>query len=57
MNDILIFAAGCFVSLIVAAAVGLLMWGAAQEPEEVLPDTQGKGRTATPPPSVSSARV
>lgn len=36
MNDFFIFALGCFVSLIVASAVGLLLWGAAQEPRAEL---------------------
>jgi hypothetical protein len=36
MSDFFIFALGCFVSLIVASAVGLLLWGAAQEPRAAL---------------------
>ncbi len=32
MSDLHIFVVGCFVSLIVASAVGLLLWGAANEP-------------------------
>lgn len=32
MNDLLIFLAGTFVTLMVAGAVGLLMWAASVEP-------------------------
>ena len=32
MSDIVIFGMGLFVSLVVACAVGLLLWGAAHEP-------------------------
>ena len=32
MSDILLFFIGCFVSLIVASAVALLLWAAANEP-------------------------
>jgi hypothetical protein len=31
VSDVFIFIMGCFVSLAVASAVGLLMWGAANE--------------------------
>lgn len=40
MNDIVIFAMGCIVSLFVASAVGLLLWGAANEPKGSLAATQ-----------------
>lgn len=32
MNDVMIFIVGCVVTLAVMAAVGVLFWGAAQEP-------------------------
>jgi len=32
VTDVFIFGIGCLVSLIVAAAVGLILWGASQEP-------------------------
>lgn len=32
MNEAILFAFGCFVTLMVFGAVGLLMWGAANEP-------------------------
>jgi hypothetical protein len=32
VSEVIIFAFGCFVSLIVLSAVGLLLWGAANEP-------------------------
>ena len=32
MSDVYIFCMGFFVSLVVASAVGLLLWGAANEP-------------------------
>jgi hypothetical protein len=34
VSDALIFGFGVFVSLLVAAAIVLLLWGAQQEPEE-----------------------
>ena len=34
MSDLAIFAMGTFVTLLVACAVGILIWGAAQEPAE-----------------------
>ena len=34
MNDLFIFGAGFIVTLFVSAAVGLLVWGAANEPQE-----------------------
>ena len=41
MSDVIIFVVGCFVSLVVAGAVGLLMWGAAHEPDGgLLPSLQ-----------------
>ena len=41
MNDVIIFGLGCFVSLVVASAVGLLFWGAANEPRGgVLPNDE-----------------
>lgn len=49
MSDIIIFAVGCFFSLIVAGAVALLFWGAANEPRgELFPSKQ------TRPPSPRS---
>jgi hypothetical protein len=36
VSDFFILALGCFVSLIVASAVGLLLWGAAHEPRAEL---------------------
>lgn len=39
MSDVIIFAMGCLFSSIVACAVGLLLWGAANEPRgELLPE-------------------
>lgn len=32
MSDVIVFFMGCFVSLMVLGAVGLLLWGAANEP-------------------------
>ncbi|MFT5292523.1 MAG: hypothetical protein ACI8QS_003571 [Planctomycetota bacterium] len=32
MNESFIFLIGCFVTLVVGAAIGLLVWGAANEP-------------------------
>ncbi len=38
MSDVVIFCMGCLVSLFVASAVGLLLWGASNEPRgSVLP--------------------
>ena len=38
MSDVYIFCMGCFVSLIIASAVDLLLWGAANEPRgSILP--------------------
>lgn len=36
MSDVLLFFIGCLVTLMVAAAVGLLLWGAANEPRGTL---------------------
>lgn len=45
MIDIGIFALGCFVSLFVLAAVGLLLWGAANERSSVLGPQDPSART------------
>ncbi len=42
MSDVIIFGMGCFVSLVVAGAVGLLMWGAANEPRGGLPSRESE---------------
>ena len=34
MSDLFIFFVGCVVTVMVASAVGLLLWGAAREPRE-----------------------
>ena len=45
MNDSFIFLFGCFVSLIVASSVGLLLWGASNEPEDgELPNEEQQGQ-------------
>jgi hypothetical protein len=60
MNDVIIFGMGCFVSLVVASAVGLLLWGAANEPRGgVLPtkkSDQATSQTKPNPPAPASAR-
>ena len=45
MSDLLLFFIGCLVSLVVLSAVGLLLWGAANEPGSSFAskDTQAKG--------------
>jgi hypothetical protein len=54
MSDLYIFVLGCFVSLLVAAAVGLLMWGAANEPRgELLPSM----KSSDPKPESRSVPV
>lgn len=60
MSDIIIFCMGCFVSLVVASAVGLLLWGAANEPRGgVVPgkkSDQAVPQTTPTPPTPASAR-
>ena len=47
MSDFALFFIGCFVSLIVLAAVGLLIWGAANEPRgSIVPQ---RSKTPVPP--------
>jgi hypothetical protein len=54
MSEVIIFGVGCFVSLIVASAVGLLLWGAANEPRGGF--VPGREEEATPPkPRASEA--
>lgn len=51
MNEFSLFLVGCFVSLIVLSAVGLLLWGAAQEPRGgVVPERKG-ARALRPVPA------
>ena len=59
MNDVIIFGMGCFVSLVVASAVGLLLWGAANEPRGgVVPAKTDRVVPQTTPtsPTPASAR-
>ena len=57
MSDFLLFFIGCFVSLVVLSAVGLLMWGAAREPRgTLLPRRVVQSRTSPEPARVRTAR-
>ena len=47
MNDLILFLLGCFVSLVILSAVGLLMWGAANEPRGSL---LSRRSGSSPPP-------
>jgi len=41
MDDLLLFLIGCIMTTMVAGAVGLLMWGAANEPKgELFPSSE-----------------
>lgn len=48
MSDIIIFGIGCFVSLMVAGAVGLLLWGASNEPSGNLVTGTDSGAPGSP---------
>ncbi|MFT5049818.1 MAG: hypothetical protein ACI8QZ_001211 [Chlamydiales bacterium] len=51
MSHVIIFGMGCFVSLIVASAVSLLLWGAAHEPHgETLPSKGNRKPEPQPRP-------
>lgn len=54
MNDALLFFIGCFVSVMVASAVGLLLWGAANEPRGSLLPRKGSDKAA---PDVQNSRA
>jgi len=45
MSDLILFLVGCVVSLMVAGAVGLLLWGAASEPRG---SVFSRGKAVTP---------
>lgn len=55
MSDVILFGVGCLVTMVVASAVGLLLWGASQEPQgDLLPDREARQpepRVPTEPPS------
>ena len=54
MSDVVIFIMGCLVSIVVLSAVGLLFWGAANEPRGgLVPQAEPKRTVARPAPSVS----
>jgi len=55
MNDLSIFVIGCIVSLVVVGAVGLLLWGAANEPEEVLASRGSAKRAPSHRPAANTA--
>ena len=59
MSDLYIFGMGCFVSVICASAVGLLLWGAANEPRASAPPSKKASEVAprsgpTPPVPVTT---
>ena len=60
MSDVYIFCIGFFVSLVVASAVGLLLWGAANEPRGTVLPARKSGQVAPQrrpsPPAAESAR-
>lgn len=45
MNDLFLFLGGCFVSVLVVSAVGLLLWGAANESREPVRERAASRRT------------
>ena len=61
MTDLTIFAIGCFVTFMIVAAVGLLLWGAAQEergtlrPESWTSDSPGPEAAPTEEPPTPEA--
>ncbi len=61
MNDFYIFCFGLLVSLVVASAVGLLLWGAANEPRgSILPAQESdplapSSRTSLPAPAAGGS--
>ncbi len=55
MNDVIILGLGCFVSLVVACAVGLLLWGASNEPRgEIMPGQQANAASPSSRPTPSA---
>lgn len=56
MSDLAIFAMGTFVTILVACAVGILIWGAAQEPSAgEVPEEHKWSSTASTPARASAA--
>ena len=60
MSDVYIFGVGCVVSLFVACAVGLLLWGASKEPRGSVLPTKKASEVASPsrptPPAPAMAQ-
>jgi len=58
VNDVILFGVGCLVTLIVASAVGLLLWGASREPQgDLFPDRKAgnpEPRVPSEPPTAAS---
>ncbi len=57
MSQLALFLFGCLVTMVVASAVGLLMWGAANEPEDgELPSSAKASSSGKASPDPAPAR-